>query len=361
MANFPVYNAVINTDDEGISVISFVTSPATEINALYFSKEESLVFAEEDKQMITSVVMLADTPIYRRSGDYEYYVKYDKDTLLQMSQKMLKDGTFNTVSFEHDGNIIPAGNIELVELYTKDKTKQSPFTDVPDGSIIATYKVINSELWAELKAHPLSISLEGTFDLVEDMHKYTKQNNMSKIIKTLMSMLKFAEIATDKGQVYYTGEDLAVGLEVFDEGGNPLADGEYVIDEQHKFTVKDGVVTEVVAPEEPEPEEPKEDPEEKQDKDDEKDAKIAELEALIEEKDAKIAELEAKIAELEGAATDKEAEFSAVNAENAELKAKIEEYEKQTPKSVKDRFAAYSDKKLNKISSIAETIKTIKK
>lgn len=358
MEKLPVYNAVINTDDEGISVISFVTSPATEVPALYFSKEESLVFAEEDKQMITSVVMLADTPIYRRNGDYEYYVKYDKDTLLQMSQKMLKDGTFNNVSFEHDGKIITAGTIELVELYIKDETKQSPFNDVPDGSIIATYKVINSELWAELKAHPLSISLEGTFDLVEDMHKYTKQNNMSKIIKTLMSMLKFAEITTDKGQVYYTGEELVVGLEVFDEGGNPLADGEYVIDEQHKFTVKDGVVTEVVAPEEPEP---KEDPEEKQENEDEKDVKIAELEALIEEKDAKIAELEAKIAELEGAATDKEAEFSAVNAKIVELEAKIEEYKKQTPESVKDRFAAYSDKKLNKISSIAETIKTIKK
>ena len=261
--NFPIYQATLQNSDDGIYTISFVTSPATEVDALYFSKQEDLVFANEEKQMITSVVMICDVPIYRRNGDYEYYITYNKETLTQMAQKMLKDGTFNTLSFEHDGNIIPEGNIELVELYQKDENKKGPFANIKDGSIIATYKVINKDLWDELKQHPLSISLEGLFTLVEvkeepKQDETEKKYKYSKMLKSKLRelFLKYAseaytEIVTDKGSIYFEGPELVVGIEVYDENDEPVADGEYTYDE-YIVIVEDGKVKEInttVAPE----------------------------------------------------------------------------------------------------------------
>ena len=87
----PTYKAVLNYEEDGITTISWVSDPATMVDMICFSEEDrdKYRFADDEKHMVTSVVMLADTKIYRRNGDFEYYITYEKDTLLQMCEKML--------------------------------------------------------------------------------------------------------------------------------------------------------------------------------------------------------------------------------------------------------------------------------
>lgn len=190
----PTFEAVIDKDG-GITCISFVDNPATQIDMLLFSETEKqkLNFSDDEKHMVTSVVMLADTKIYRELNNEPFYIVYSKDTLKQMAQKMLSDNTFNEISFNHNGVLLEPGQIELVELYTTDEYKKSPF-NIPEGSLVATYKVLNDEIWEFFKSGEISgISLEGTFNVIEQNFSETiakYKNTSSKFMNILESLKK---------------------------------------------------------------------------------------------------------------------------------------------------------------------------
>ena len=65
-----IFYIVVNDEDStGMNAISLVESPAVEHDFLCFSKEKQPVKMQFDdaKHIITGVVCLADTPIYRYS------------------------------------------------------------------------------------------------------------------------------------------------------------------------------------------------------------------------------------------------------------------------------------------------------
>lgn len=67
---------------------------------------------------------------------------------------------------------------------------------------------------------------------------------MSKLKEQLKKLLQeFASITTDKGEVFYEGE-LEVGVEVYDDADNALADGEYTTEDKI-IVVAEGKVTEI--------------------------------------------------------------------------------------------------------------------
>ena len=75
----------------------------------------------------------------------------------------------------------------------------------------------------------------------------------------MKALLKFGEVQTDKGVIYWAGEeDLKAGDEVFDETYEPLADGEYQTEDQKTIVVVDGKVSEIRDPEAEVSDEPKE-------------------------------------------------------------------------------------------------------
>lgn len=259
-----IYEAKINDDIDGMYTISIVDYPAVERNFVCFKdQKEQVKFAieSEEKQNITGVVMLADTPIYRRNGDYEYYITYSKETISKMAEKYLKDGLQNNVSLMHNGQLI--SGINMLEIYIKDSTKgivPNFVEDVPDGSLMATFHVENSELWEQIKNGDVlnGFSLEGFFTVEEKMNnnKINKKDNMSGIAKFVKSLMQFGQISTDKGNLYWEGEgELAVGAEVFVDGENeekvPAENGEYKI-EGKTIIVEDGKVSEIKEDEVPE-------------------------------------------------------------------------------------------------------------
>ena len=193
--NLPLYEALINDLEDGIFAVSLVSTPATESNWQCFSKEEQMYSIEnEEEHIITGVIMLANSPIFRRDDSgYEYNIVYKPETIKLMSEKMLKDMAHNQIDIEHNGCILPPGTVNLVEIYIKDSEKGiSPnfLKDIPDGSLIGSYKIHDDVLWNMCKEGTLhGFSLAGWFDVKEFKDKKKSKYSMIEKIKEKLRQL----------------------------------------------------------------------------------------------------------------------------------------------------------------------------
>lgn len=174
-----VFYIRINDEDvTGIDAISLVDMPAVEKNFLCFSEEKQPVKMKFDnsKHIITGVVCLADTPIYRYNEFYgEYYVVFTKETIEKMVEKFAKMDLFKSVNLQHDDDKFVDG-VYMVESYITNKQRginPIEFADIPDGSWVCSYKVENEALWGEIiNGNKLNgFSLQGMFELEEQFQK----------------------------------------------------------------------------------------------------------------------------------------------------------------------------------------------
>lgn len=323
----PIYEALIVYDEQGIQKISFVDLPAVEANWVAFNKEEKKVQFEvqdEEQKIVLGVVMRADFPIYRYDQSGEYYIKYSKETIKQMAEKMIADNAQNKINLQHmDGTDVTG--VYLRELFIKDIEKgidPKGFENIEDGSLFATYKVENEELWNAIKEGIFNgFSLEGLFAVRKVENKrnkiLNKMNKLNKIVKSFL--VRFAEVTTDKGILSYAGEeDIKVGDEVFVEvegETKPAEDGDYVLEDGTVIVVAEGKVAEIREPEAEEPavEEAVEETVEEV------------VEEMAEEEPAEEAAEEAAEEVTEEVTVDEEKE--ALKEENEALKARIEELE----------------------------------
>lgn len=264
--NLPLYNATILENTDGVVVMSLVDEPATEINWVCFNKDseyQKYAVSDTEEHCLLGVVMVADTPIYRiGNSGFEYYIQYEKETLKIMAEKMLRDNTFNNISIMHNGDVIPKGVVVLRELFIKDEAKginPTGLENVPDGSLLAVYKVNDEDIWNMCKDGTFNgFSLEGYFgtELVENK-KQTKYNKMANKFKNLLKKLlvEAGAISTNNGVLDYEGDEAAVGLEVTNEEGETPEDGEYTAEDGTVYVIKDGKIEEIREPEEEETEE----------------------------------------------------------------------------------------------------------
>lgn len=250
--NIPIYNAIINGEEDGVYAISLVEYPATEVDWICFesaSKRPSMFVSDKKEQILAGVVMIADTPIYRigPNGE-EYYIVFTKETIRMMAEKMLSDHSFNNIDIQHDGVLLDNGSVSLIELFIKDSSRgvdPNYIKDLPDGSLLANYHVNDKELWNNIITNKISLngfSLEGLFDTVrvdlEENHKMNLKEQLRKLIMT------FNEVVTDKGSLLYEEEELAVGIEVLLDG-NTAPDGTYTLEDKTVIEVKDGKIVEI--------------------------------------------------------------------------------------------------------------------
>lgn len=175
MKELPIYLASVDEEGTGMFVVSLVDMPAVEVSWQLFDKAQEMFKIENpDKQIITGVVMLADTPIYRVDPVHgEYYITYTKETIAKMVQKYFKENNQENVDTNHSFELIDG--IELQQAFIKDTEKgidPKGFENVPDGSLFFTYKVTSDELWDEVKNGSWTgFSLAGYFDIKEQFNK----------------------------------------------------------------------------------------------------------------------------------------------------------------------------------------------
>lgn len=175
----PLLDATLDEWELGIYCLSLVDDPATQRSWLLFSNKnhqpatQPLKFAVTDanEHKVLSVIMLADTPIYRIDANGNpYYLQFSKKTLYEAAHRMLRNGFQNNTNIEHIESSMVLG-FDMVQLFQKDSLKGiSPvgFEDVPDGSLFGEFFVTDETLWQEiLDGKFTGISLEGEFG-VED-------------------------------------------------------------------------------------------------------------------------------------------------------------------------------------------------
>ena len=183
--NKDIYYIDINDEDEtGLDAISLVQHPAIEVDFLCFNEDTKKIdfSADEDKHILTAVALRADHPIYRRNGDYEYWVIFTKDVIRKLVTKYAKNNLFNSIKIEHnDYSFVKAAYI--IESYIVDKARgivPSEFKDIEDGSWIVSYYIDDESLWNVLKNTDAlnGLSVQGLFKLV-DKQDFTSQKDQS--------------------------------------------------------------------------------------------------------------------------------------------------------------------------------------
>lgn len=183
--NKDIYYIDINDEDEtGLDAISLVQHPAIGVDFLCFNEDTKKIdfSADEDKHILTAVALRADHPIYRRNGDYEYWVVFTKDVIRKLVTKYAKNNLFNSVNIEHnDYSFVKSAY--MIESYIVDKARgivPNEFKDIEDGSWIVSYYIDDESLWNAVKNTDAlnGLSVQGLFKLV-DKQDFTSQKEQS--------------------------------------------------------------------------------------------------------------------------------------------------------------------------------------
>jgi hypothetical protein len=108
----------------------------------------------EEKRVVTGVLMRADHPIYRiGNSGYEYYIKFSKETIEKMVEKWLENGLTNNVNLMHNPeNYVK--NVHLREVFIKNVDRgvnPKGFESIEYGSLFGTYYVENDDVWQSIK------------------------------------------------------------------------------------------------------------------------------------------------------------------------------------------------------------------
>ena len=193
------YKAKILDDECGIQALSLVEHPAVLSKVERFAENDRIQYFKDDlKHNITGLIIPADRPIYRNNGTEEYYIVFEKDTIVDFATKMMKDGTMNFFNWEHSDDTI--SGIECIELFIKDSERGiSPegFADVEEGSLFGTFHISNDDVWEKVMDGSYGISMECIFSRFSEeiAPKITTEINTEeqmegKVIDNIESVLK---------------------------------------------------------------------------------------------------------------------------------------------------------------------------
>lgn len=187
----------VNIDDleTGMSAVSLVEHPAIDVNFLKFEKQDTLKFkADSDQQILYGPAVLADTPIYRREGSYEYYIAFTKDVIKKIAERYLKNGFQNQVNLQHNEDSFVNG-VNMTQIFIKDTEKgvcPKGFEDVTEGSLFIEYHVEDKELWEKLKSDEYQgFSIEILCDLEMEFARVKKDESVDdEFEKEIEDLLK---------------------------------------------------------------------------------------------------------------------------------------------------------------------------
>jgi len=199
-----IIELVIDENEEfsGIEAISVVESPAIEEDFIALKDQEQIRLAEvsKEKRLLMGAALIPEKPIYRKSGDHEFYIYFSKDTVAKASQMFLKAGNQGQATMEHTEEKLSGMTIVeswLVEDEVHDKSRKYGL-DMPIGTWMVAMKVDNDDIWNNYvkEGKVKGFSIEGYFADKLNRPQDKQQDQLSeddKLLNEIIDVLKESE------------------------------------------------------------------------------------------------------------------------------------------------------------------------
>ena len=188
----------------GIQAISIVESPAIEEDFVALKEEErvELKTIDEDKRVLLGAALVPNKPIYRRSGEDEYYIYFSQDTVRKASELFFINGNQNKATLEHQIDITGLSVVEswIIE-GEQDKSKMYGM-NLPVGTWMVSMKVHNDEIWNDYvkNGRVKGFSIEGYFvDKVEASKQDPEEDKAEEQLNAIKAIIK-KDLRAKKGK-----------------------------------------------------------------------------------------------------------------------------------------------------------------
>ena len=173
----------IDETDEvsGIEAISVVENPAIESDFVALKNQEfKLAEVDKEKKILMGAALIPNKPIYRVSGEQEYYIYFSKDTVRKASELFFIKGNQNNTTLEHQLELKGLTAVESWIVESEQDKSRMYDLDVPIGTWMVSMKVNNDDVWKQVKEGKVKgFSIEGYF--ADKLERPNEPNNLSEI------------------------------------------------------------------------------------------------------------------------------------------------------------------------------------
>tara|TARA_R110000744_G_scaffold46625_1_gene103026 strand:+ start:766 stop:1689 length:924 start_codon:yes stop_codon:yes gene_type:complete len=175
----------IDEEDEvsGIEAISVVANGAIESDFIALKNQEfKLAEVDKEKRILMGAALIPNKPIYRQSGEQEYYIFFSKATVRKASELFFIKGNQNNATLEHQLELKGLTAVESWIVESEQDKSRMYDLNVPIGTWMVSMKVNNDDVWKKVKAGEVKgFSIEGFFaDKLERSNEPVKESKMSK-------------------------------------------------------------------------------------------------------------------------------------------------------------------------------------
>jgi len=209
----------IDETDEaaGIEAISVVENPAIESDFIALKKQEfKLAEVDKEKRILMGAALIPNKPIYRQSGEQEYYIYFSKNTVRKASELFFINGNQNNSTLEHELELKGLTAVESWIVESEQDKSRMYDLNVPMGTWMVSMKVNNDDVWKKVKAGEVKgFSIEGYFaDKLERPNEPKKEMSKEEIAEAKIEELK---------QLFSTEKVKEIKLSSFENEKNKFA------------------------------------------------------------------------------------------------------------------------------------------
>jgi len=273
----PIIELFIEDLEDGVETTALVLNPAIQKSFMAFNEQTALKLEihNEEKMILAGALIVPDFPMYRNINGKEFFVKFSKETIEKILDRIILEGKLMNFNLEHNNNN-KISNVHFQQMFiiNSEMGINTPkgLEPLADGTLFVFAKVNDKEIWeTQVKTGLVTgFSIEGLFshedltfsEQIKELEKQLETNNMSNLklkaedlLKKINAKLGFEESGityeteklTDGTPIKWVGK-LAEKTEVFLEDGSKAPDGEHTFESGVIIVVLDGVVQTIAEP-----------------------------------------------------------------------------------------------------------------